>query len=78
MKRIEERLEALEAKHGGGESVRHIFIMPAGVDDGAIQGFQHGEHVIRRQAGESLESLEARAVEAIQGTGVAIIAALRE
>lgn len=73
--KLKTRLEALEAKRKPSEPMA-IFIMPAGADNDTIQGFQHGEHVIKRQAGESLESLEARTAEAIRGAGIAIIRAL--
>lgn len=70
---LERRLAKLEAKNSDDISVRRIYIMPAGIDDDLISGFQHDQIIIRREIGESLESLQARTEEAISGAGIAII-----
>lgn len=73
---LERRLAKLESKNSKDIPVRHIFIMPAGVDDDLICGFQHGQTIIRREAGENLESLQERTSKAIGNATVAIIEAL--
>jgi hypothetical protein len=72
---LERRLAALEPTKQE-QIVRHIFLMPLGRDDDAITGFQHKDCIIRREAGETLASLEARTTEAIGNDGISLIGAL--
>jgi hypothetical protein len=73
---LERRLAELETSKQKHLIVRHIFLMPLGRDDDAITGFQHKDCIIRREAGETLVSLEARTAEAIGNDGIYLIRAL--
>jgi hypothetical protein len=64
---LDRRIAALELKTAAPCPAWSIFIMPAGVDDELIVGFQHEECVIMRQPGETLQSAQNRAKAA--GTG---------
>jgi hypothetical protein len=70
---LERRIAALELKTTAPCPAWSIFIMPAGVDDELIVGFQHEECVIMREFGEPLESLQNRAKAAVTGSALVCI-----
>ena len=65
---LDRRIAALELKTAAPCPAWSIFIMPAGVDDELIVGFQHEECVIMRQPGETLQSAQNRAKAAVTGS----------
>jgi hypothetical protein len=65
---LDRRIAALELKTAAPCPAWSIFIMPAGVDDELILGFQHEECVIIRQPGETLQSAQNRAKAAVTGS----------
>jgi hypothetical protein len=67
---VERRIAALELKTAAPCPAWSVFIMPAGVDDELIAGFQHEECVIMREFGEPLESLQKRAKAAVVSSAV--------
>jgi hypothetical protein len=69
---LERRLVALEAKKAP-LSAWCVFVMPMGVDDEAIIGYEHNGGVVMREPCETLESLKARTLEAIGPSTVVLI-----
>jgi hypothetical protein len=65
---VERRIATLELKTAAPCPAWSVFIMPAGVDDELIVGFQHEECVIMRQPGETLQSAQNRANTAVTGS----------
>ena len=70
---VERRIAALELKTAAPCPAWSVFIMPAGVDDELIVGFQHEECVIMRQPGETLQSAQNRAKAAVTGSALVCI-----
>jgi len=70
---LERRIGALEAKKAPPLSVWCVFIIPAGIDDEAILGYQYDGCVVMRELGETLESLQMRTEQGIEGSAVVII-----
>ena len=70
---VDRRIAALESKTAAACPAWSIFILPAGGNDESILGFQHCEHVIMREPGETLESVQKRAKAAVAGRTLACI-----
>jgi hypothetical protein len=70
---LERRIAALESKSATPRPEWSIFTMCAGVNDESILGFQHREHVIMREPGETLQSVQKRAKAAVAGRTLACI-----
>jgi hypothetical protein len=64
---VDRRIAALESKSAPPRPVWSIFTMHSGVNDESILGFQHQEHVIMREPGETLQSVQKRASAAVAG-----------
>ena len=64
---LDRRIAALESKTAAPCPAWSIFIMPAGVEDELIAGFQHEECLIMRESGETLQSAQKRAKAAVTG-----------